>query len=130
MQRFRNILLLAVIPLLFFIAAKNAPADSKSSPPSDHITMNAQDIADLFNENCASCHGRDGKGATRAGRRAGVKDFTNSTYQASFTDAQAIQVVKTAKKNGEQLRGKKPFADKLSDTQIRQLVQYVRTFAS
>ena len=39
----------------------------------------------VFAANCASCHGKDGKGATKAGRMAGVKDFTDAAYQKGKT---------------------------------------------
>jgi cytochrome c len=83
----------------------------------------------IWQAECASCHGNDGKGETRAGKRAGVKDFTDLAYQQSWTDEEAMQVIKTAKKDGKELRNKNPFADQLTDEEIRGLIAYVRAFA-
>lgn len=74
---------------------------------------------------CASCHGKDGAGHTRAGKLVGTKDLTNAAYQKTFTDDQAFADLK----NGLDKDGKtkmKPFADKLTDADIRELVAYVR----
>lgn len=87
-------------------------------------------IVGLFKRECSSCHGVDGKGETRAGKRAGVKDFTDAAYQATWTDEEAFQVVSTATKDGKELRNKKPFAGKLTEEQIRLLVEHVRSFAA
>lgn len=74
---------------------------------------------------CASCHGKDGGGHTRAGKLVGTKDLTDAAYQKSFTDDQAFADLK----NGLTKDGKtkmKPFADKLTDADIHALVAYVR----
>jgi cytochrome c553 len=38
----------------------------------------------LWKEHCASCHGMDGRGKTKAGRKAKVKDLTDKKYQAKL----------------------------------------------
>jgi mono/diheme cytochrome c family protein len=101
------------------------------SEPATHIDAAQLDdsAVEFFRSECASCHGNDGRGQTRAGRRAGVKDFTDLAYQASWTDEEAVQVIKTATKDGKELRNKNPYADELTDAEIRALVRYVRSFA-
>lgn len=93
------------------------------------VRANSHRATEIWKEECGSCHGPDGKGRTRAGRQARVKDFTDAAYQDSFTDEEAIQVIKTAKKDGKELRNKNPYADKLTEQEIRALVEYVRQFA-
>jgi mono/diheme cytochrome c family protein len=76
------------------------------------------DTAKVYNEKCAMCHGEDGKGVTK-----GTPDLTNAAWQKKETDAEFADMIKV---------GKKPmpaFGDKLSDEQIKALVQYVRAFA-
>ena len=131
MRNLHGILLGGGIPLLLYFAF-SVQLDS-ASPIADEWTSIAMPdtvIVNLFKEECASCHGEDGKGQTRAGRRAGVEDFTDAEYQATWTDDEAFNVVMTATKDGEELKNKKPFADKLTEEQIKLLVQHVRTFAS
>ena len=76
------------------------------------------DTAKVFGEKCAMCHGENGKGITK-----GTPDLTNAAWQKKETDAEFADMIKV---------GKKPmpaFGDKLSDEQIKALVQYVRGFA-
>jgi mono/diheme cytochrome c family protein len=72
----------------------------------------------VYGEKCAMCHGEDGKGLQK-----GAPDFTNAEWQKKETDAEFTEMIKA---------GKKPmpgFEGKLSDEQIKDLVQYVRNFA-
>jgi len=87
------------------------------------------DAADTWNHNCASCHGPDGAGKTKAGRMASVKDFTDGKYQDSFTDDQAIAQIKGGFKDKETGKEKmKAFGEKLTDPEIADLLKYVRAF--
>ncbi len=86
----------------------------------------ADDAKALFDRHCASCHGKDGKGDTRMGKKLGVKDYSTAKGQAEFTDAEAVKAIKEGvKKDGKQEM--KPFDSKLNDQQIKDLVAYVRT---
>lgn len=84
------------------------------------------DTAENWTKNCASCHGKDGKGETKAGKKAQVKDLTDAKYQASFTDDAAFKSVKEGMKEGDKEK-MKPFAAKLSDDEIKALIAHVRT---
>jgi cytochrome c553 len=77
--------------------------------------------------NCLSCHGADGKGETKAGRKSKAKDLTDATYQASFSDDQAFKSIKEGlKKDGKELM--KSYGEKLTDEEIKELVAYSRSF--
>ena len=89
------------------------------------ITAKAADVTENWTKHCASCHGKDGKGATKAGKKAEVKDLTDAKYQASFTDEQAIKQIKEGMKQDGKER-MKPFADKLNDGEIKALVAFLR----
>jgi mono/diheme cytochrome c family protein len=86
----------------------------------------ADDGTQLWNINCASCHGKDGKANTMMGHMWQIKDLTDSKVQASFTDADATKAIKEGiTENGHKM---KAFGDKLSDAQITNLVSHVRSF--
>jgi mono/diheme cytochrome c family protein len=88
----------------------------------------AADTQENWNKNCVSCHGKDGKGQTKAGRMADVKDFTDAKYQASFDDAAALKQVKEGLKDKTGKDRMKPFAEKLNDEEIKALIEQVRKF--
>jgi mono/diheme cytochrome c family protein len=88
----------------------------------------AADATDNWAKNCASCHGPDGAGHTKAGRMAQVKDMTDAKYQGTFTDDQAVKQIKEGFKDSSGKEKMKAFADKFSDAEVKALVQYVRSF--
>jgi len=81
-------------------------------------SASAQDAAATYKAKCAMCHGADGKGG-----KMGTKDFASPEIQ-SQTDAQLIETI---------TKGKPPkmpsYGGKVSDTDIKGLVAYIRTFA-
>ena len=86
----------------------------------------AADAAANWTQHCASCHGKDGKGQTKAGRMAGVKDQTDAQYQAGLKDDKIFTSIKEGLKDGAKEK-MKPFKDKLSDADVKALVGYVRS---
>lgn len=70
-----------------------------------------------WSKHCASCHGKDGSGATTMGKKLGVKDYTK---EQGFSDAEATKAIKSG--SGKM----KGFGDKLSDADVKALVAYVR----
>jgi cytochrome c6 len=80
----------------------------------------AQDAATTFKAKCAMCHGTDGKGETPAGKKMGAHDFASPEVQ-KMSDAELTQVLEKGK-------NKMPgYAGKLKDSEIKELVAYVRT---
>jgi cytochrome c6 len=78
--------------------------------------------AATFKSKCAACHGADGKGATAVGKSLGIHDFASAETQ-SMTDADLQQIIAKGK-------NKMPaYGDSLKDAEIKDLVQYIRTFA-
>ena len=85
------------------------------------------DVVENWNKNCASCHGKDGKGQTTMGKRLKVGDYTDPAVQAKFTDEEAFKATKEGvEKDGKTVM--KPYGDKLTDDEIKELVAHVRGF--
>ena len=81
----------------------------------------AQDAAATYKAKCAMCHGAEGKGSP-TGLKMGARDFTSADVQKE-TDAQLTEVISKGK-------GKMPaYAGKLKDTEITDLVAYIRGLA-
>ena len=92
-------------------------------------TVWAADVKSNWDDNCAKCHGADGKGDTRMGHKLSIADFTDAKVQAQFTDEQAFAAVKEGLKDkGGKTRMKA--IDGLSDDEIKALVEYVRGLKS
>ena len=75
----------------------------------------AQDAAATYKAKCAMCHGADGKGG-----KMGTKDFASPEIK-SQSDAQLTETI---------TKGKPPkmpaYGEKLKDTEIKDLVTYIR----
>ena len=91
-------------------------------------TARADDARALWEKTCASCHGKDGKGDTKMGRKVDVKDYTDAKVQGAFTDEQAIKAVKEGIKDDKGKERMKPYGELLSDEEIKSLVAYLRAF--
>ena len=100
---------LAAIGSLWLVGAAQA-ADSKAN----------------WEEHCAKCHGPDGKGQTKMGRKLGLRDYTDAKVQAEFTDAEALKAITEGVK-GKDGKSKMQPAEELSDDDRQALVQFVRT---
>ena len=87
----------------------------------------AAEVQENWTKNCASCHGKDGKGETKAGKKAQVKDLTDAKYQESLTDEKMFKQIKEGmKENGKERM--KPYGDKLSDDEIKALIKHIRAY--
>jgi len=73
----------------------------------------------IFTSNCGICHGPNGDGNSPIGKTLNVPDF-RATQAQKMTEAEVKAIVTTGK-------NKMPaFKDRLTDTQIDQVVDYVR----
>jgi len=87
----------------------------------------AADVKELYEKNCTKCHGADGKGDTKMGKKVNVKDLTDAKHQATFTDEQAFKTIKEGKKDKEDKVLMKPI-EGATDDEIKALVAYSRAF--
>ena len=87
----------------------------------------AADAKEVYDKSCASCHGKDGKGDTPAGKKLKAKDYTDAKVQAEMKDEEMIKAVKEGIKDGDKTK-MKGFGDKLTDEEIKQLIAYIRSF--
>ena len=83
------------------------------------------DAATNWTDQCAKCHGPDGKGETKMGRKLGIADLTDPKVQAKFTDADIVKVVKEGAKDAKGATTMKAI-EGLSDADIKALIPIVR----
>ena len=87
----------------------------------------AADAKAAFEKDCAKCHGADGKGDTKMGKKVGVKDYTDAKVQAELKDDAAAKAIKEGVKDKEGKVLMKPL-EGATDDEVKALVAYMRSF--
>jgi mono/diheme cytochrome c family protein len=79
-----------------------------------------------FVRSCSGCHGLDGKGSATVGPafQAPPRDLTDPSFHGERTDEQLLFVLRNGKGNMP------PFAALMNETQLRDVVAYVRSLAT
>ena len=90
------------------------------------VSVSAADVKENWEKSCAKCHGTDGKGETKMGKKLEIKDFTDAKVQADMKDDAMLKAIKEGVKDGEKTRMKA--VEGLSDEEMKALVDYVRKF--
>ena len=87
------------------------------------------DAAKLWTKNCQTCHGADGKGKTKSGEKAGVKDLTSAEVKGKLDKAKALASMKDGvKEKDSDKMAMKSYADKLSAEEMDALATYALSF--
>ena len=113
MQRLAK--LVAVVAFLLLGVFMFAPGETQVTSASAAFAGEASPRS-LYVQNCARCHGSNGKAQTALGRKLEADDLTTSTAG----DAKIVRMIT----NG---RGKMPgFKRKLTSAQISSIAEYVK----
>ena len=89
--------------------------------------IQAAPVAENWENLCAKCHGMDGKGQTKVGKKLGMKDYTDAKVQAQFKDADISKVISDGVSDGGKEK-MKAFKGELSTAEVTDLVAYIRKF--
>ena len=91
------------------------------------LSAYAADAKAIWDKDCAKCHGPDGKGDTKMGKKLEVKDYSDAKVQSSMKDEDMVKAIKEGVKSGDTTK-MKGFGDTLSDDDVKALVGYIRSF--
>jgi mono/diheme cytochrome c family protein len=82
--------------------------------------------AENWDNHCAKCHGADGAGNTKIGKKLRLPDYTDPAVQAAMKDEDVFKAIMDGVvENGKERM--KAFKDDLTDAEITELVAYIRT---
>jgi ubiquinol-cytochrome c reductase cytochrome b subunit len=98
------------------------PAGAAAAQPAGPLQR--ADVARIYNDNCAACHGVDGSGTQLRAGLPTLPDFTGLAWQMSQTD---LEITHRIHDGNEPLMP--AYRDKLAPQQILALAVYVRAFA-
>ena len=86
--------------------------------------LSADTANEVYTKACASCHGKDGKAKTPAGKKLGVKDLS----QSKLTDEEIIGQILNGKLDAKGVLTMPAFKEKLKREEIDSLVPLVKEF--
>jgi cytochrome c553 len=89
-------------------------------------TAQAASASENWENNCASCHGEDGKAQTKQGKKLKIRDYTDAKVQADFKDEDMLQaILEGVKTDGkERMKG---YKEEISEAEAKDLVAYIRS---
>jgi mono/diheme cytochrome c family protein len=112
--------------VLLLLALSLIPAGVAKAAFERKPSARVRQVDELFNRNCARCHGADGRGDTPSGHLFKAPDFTDAEWwqkNSQLTRTRNLRLVVARGKSG--MPG---FGKKLTRAQINLLVARVRSF--
>jgi len=92
------------------------------------LSSHAAPVAENWENHCTKCHGDDGKGQTKAGKKLQLKDYTDAKAQAEMKDEEMVKAIANGIFDKAGKEKMKAYKDELSAAEITDLVAYVRKF--
>lgn len=92
-------------------------------------SAHAQDTKALYDKNCTTCHGPTGKGDGPAGKMLKPPPADLGTVVQKASEADLAKIIKEGGKAVGRSAAMPAFGKKLSDDQIKALVQLVKGFS-
>jgi mono/diheme cytochrome c family protein len=88
------------------------------------MRLPAADDAAVFNQNCALCHGRDGRAQTPQGRKLHAKDLRESR----LTDAEIERQIRQGSKTKSGISLMPAVGEKWTDAEVQAAIRVVKSF--
>jgi cytochrome c6 len=88
----------------------------------------AASAAENWMEHCARCHGADGTGNTKIGKKLKLADYSSPGVQARMTDDEIYEAIAEGVYDQNKKERMKPYKDTLSEGEMKELVRHVREF--
>jgi mono/diheme cytochrome c family protein len=113
---------LAAAPLLA------ADPGQSGLPPAAAGTGGAHAADELWKARCSTCHGLDGKGHTKTGKKWKIEDFTRPKWQKAMSDDEIRRTIENGVRQKRTGKVMMPaFGKKLTPEEIDSLVGWVRS---
>ena len=90
------------------------------------VAAYAFDPAAAWADQCAKCHGKTGQGDTKMGKKLSIKDYSDSTVQATFTDDEAFKAIKEGR-NDQSGKVRMKAIEGMADADMKAMVTYFRS---
>ena len=88
----------------------------------------AAPVAENWENHCAKCHGADGKGQTRVGKKLNLRDYTDAKVQAAMKDEEIVKITTDGVLDKDGKERMKAYTGELTADEIKAFVAYIRKF--
>ena len=85
-------------------------------------------VAENWENHCTKCHGDDGKGQTKAGKKLKMKDYTDAKVQAELKDDEMVKTINEGVYDAGGKEKMKAYKDELTPAEVKELIEYIRKF--
>ena len=92
------------------------------------LSLAAAPAAENWDNHCTKCHGADGKGQTKVGKKLQLKDYTDAKVQTEMKDEEMLKAINEGVFDNKGKEKMKAFKAELSADEIKDLVAYIRKF--
>ena len=83
-----------------------------------------------WSKHCAKCHGNEGIGNTKQGRKLHIKNLTSAGVQSRLTDKRILDSLKDGIQSDDGEEQMPSFKEKLSEAERNDLIPYIRALGS
>lgn len=90
----------------------------------------AADAKDNWSKHCSRCHGDDGLGKTKMGRKLKVKNLASPGVQSRLTDERILESLQDGIKSDDGEEEMPAFNEKLTVAERQDLIPYIRALAA
>ncbi len=90
--------------------------------------LGAAPAAENWENHCAKCHGADGKGQTKVGKKLNLRDYTDAKVQAELKDDEMYKATAEGIFDKAGKEKMKAYKAELSEAEMKELVAYIRKF--
>lgn len=85
-------------------------------------------VAENWENHCTKCHGADGKGQTKVGKKLKLRDYTDAKTQAEMKDEDMIKAITDGVFDAAGKEKMKAYKDELSADEVKEFVPFIRKF--
>ena len=122
-------LLVACAAATAIVAAAAAQGNPEAAKVVNPVSPSAESVAEgkrVYQRYCASCHGSNAEGGAGNDLIPAAPDLTDKEWKHGATDGEIFSVIKNGVPPDLNMV---PFADQLKDTEIWNVVNYLRSLA-
>ena len=116
----------AVLLVLALVLIPKGPGGIASAAFQRRTSFRTRQVDELFNRNCARCHGANGRSDTPQGRLFKAPDFTDPEWWKTNSTITGTKTLRAVVARGK--AGMPAFGRKLTRSEINLLVNRIRSF--